>query len=81
MTTGIYSSIRHPHNLASILLNLGIAFGFRSIIDLVIALASIMVGYWFTLEEERLLIQQFGDRYREYKAKVPMFFPKIRKKS
>jgi len=32
------------------------------------------------LEEEKLLIQQFGDRYREYKAKVPMFVPKPRRR-
>jgi protein-S-isoprenylcysteine O-methyltransferase Ste14 len=80
MTSGIYSSIRHPHNLASMLLNLGIAFGFKSAIGLVIAIASIIVGYWFTFEEEELLTQQFGDRYREYKAKVPMFIPKPRKR-
>jgi protein-S-isoprenylcysteine O-methyltransferase Ste14 len=79
MTSGIYSSIRHPHNLASMLVNLGIAFGFKSAIGLVMAVASIMVGYWFTLEEEKLLVQQFGDRYREYKARVPMFVPKPRK--
>ncbi len=81
MTTGIYSLIRHPHNLASVLLNLGIAFGFKSTIGLILAVASIIVGYWFTLEEEKLLMQQFGDRYREYKAEVPMFIPKPRKKS
>jgi protein-S-isoprenylcysteine O-methyltransferase Ste14 len=80
MTGGIYSSIRHPHNLASVLLNLAIAFGFKSAIGLVIAVASIIVGYWFTLEEERLLIQQFGEGYREYKTKVPMFIPKLRKR-
>jgi protein-S-isoprenylcysteine O-methyltransferase Ste14 len=80
MTSGIYSSIRHPHNLASMLLNLAIAFGFRSTVGLVIAAASIPIGYWFTLEEEKLLIQQFGDRYREYKAGVPMFVPKLRKR-
>jgi protein-S-isoprenylcysteine O-methyltransferase Ste14 len=76
MTSGIYSSIRHPHNLANMLLNLGIAFCFKSAVGLVIAIASIMVGYWFTLEEEGLLTQQFGDRYRVYKARVPMFIPK-----
>jgi len=27
------------------------------------------------------LIQQFGDGYREYKARVPMFIPKLRRKS
>ena len=80
MTSGIYSSIRHPHNLASVLLNLGIAFGFKSTIGLVIAVVGIIVGYWFTLEEEELLIQQFGDRYREYKGKVTMFIPKLRKR-
>ena len=80
MTSGIYSSIRHPHNLANVLLNLGIAFGFKSTIGLVIAVVGIIVGYWFTLEEEELLIQQFGDRYREYKGKVPMFIPKLRKR-
>ena len=80
MTSGIYSSIRHPHNLASLLLNLAIAFGFKSSIGLAIAAASIAVGYWFTLEEEKLLIQQFGDEYREYKTKVPMFIPKLRER-
>ena len=81
MTSGIYSSIRHPHNLASMLLNLAIAFGLRSTVGLVIAVASIPIGYWFTLEEEKLLMQQFGDRYREYKAGVPMFVPKLRKRA
>jgi protein-S-isoprenylcysteine O-methyltransferase Ste14 len=80
MTSGIYSSIRHPHNLSSVLLNLGIAFVFKSTICLLVAAASIMVAYWFTLEEEKLLIQQFEDEYREYKARVPMFIPKSRKR-
>jgi len=81
MTTGIYSSIRHPHNLANMLLDLGIAFGFKSAVVLVIAVAGIIAGYWFTLEEEKLLMQQFGDRYREYRARVPMFVPKLTKTS
>jgi len=80
MASGIYSVIRHPHNLASVLIDLGIAFGFKSTIGLMIALASIIVGYWFTLEEEKLLMQQFGDRYREYKARVPMFVPRLRRR-
>jgi protein-S-isoprenylcysteine O-methyltransferase Ste14 len=79
MTSGIYSSIRHPHNLANMLLGLGIAFAFKSAVGLGIAIAFIMVGYWFTLEEEELLIEQFGDRYREYKARVPMFVPRLRR--
>jgi protein-S-isoprenylcysteine O-methyltransferase Ste14 len=80
MMSGIYSSVQHPHNLASVLLNLGIDFAFKSTLGLTLALASIILGYWFTLEEEKLLIRQFGDRYREYKAKVPMFVPKLRRR-
>jgi len=80
MTSGIYSSIRHPHALSSVLLNLGIAFVFKSTIGLLVALASIIVTYWFTLEEEKLLIQQFGDEYREYKTRVPMFIPQLRRR-
>jgi protein-S-isoprenylcysteine O-methyltransferase Ste14 len=80
MTSGIYSSVRHPHNLANMLLGLGIAFGFKSAMGLVIAIAFIILGYWFTLVEEGLLTRQFGDGYREYKAKVPMFIPKPRKR-
>jgi protein-S-isoprenylcysteine O-methyltransferase Ste14 len=80
MTSGVYSSIRHPHNLASVLLNLGGAFAFKSSLALTLALASVIMGYWFTLEEEKLLIQQFGDEYREYKTRVPMFIPKLRRR-
>jgi protein-S-isoprenylcysteine O-methyltransferase Ste14 len=80
MTSGVYSSIRHPHNLASVLLNLGGAFAFKSSLALTLAFASVIMGYWFTLEEEKLLIQQFGDEYREYKARVPMFIPKLRRR-
>jgi protein-S-isoprenylcysteine O-methyltransferase Ste14 len=43
-------------------------------------LASIILGYWFTLEEEKLLIEQFGDTYREYKTEVPVFLPKPRRR-
>jgi protein-S-isoprenylcysteine O-methyltransferase Ste14 len=80
MMSSICSSVQHPHNLVSVLLNLGIAFAFKSTLGLTLALASIILGYWFTLEEEKLLIRQFGDRYREYKAKVPMFVPKLRRR-
>ena len=80
MTAGIYSTIRHPHNLAILLINFGIAFLFKSIIGLIIEVTSVVLRYWFILEEEKLLVHQFGDRYREYKTKVPMLIPKFKKK-
>ena len=81
ITSGIYASMRHPHYLALMLFCLSIALGSKSLVGLLIALVNVMVGYWFTLEEENELIQQFGDGYREYKARVPMFIPNLRRKS
>ena len=81
ITSGIYASIRHPHYLAHALLCLSFALGFRSLVGLLIALVNVIVGYWFALEEEKVLIQHFGDGYRKYKARVPMFIPKLRRKS
>lgn len=69
-----------PHNLSNMLINFGIAFGFKTTIGLILVIIGIIVGYWLTLEE-KLLIQQFGDKYREYEARVPMFISKLRRKS
>jgi protein-S-isoprenylcysteine O-methyltransferase Ste14 len=81
VTSGVYASLRHPHYLALMLVCLSIALGFKSLVALLIAVVTVIVGYWFTLEEEKELIRQFGDGYREYKARVPMFIPKLRRKS
>jgi protein-S-isoprenylcysteine O-methyltransferase Ste14 len=81
VTSGIYASIRHPHYLAHMLFCLSFALGFKSFVGLLIAIVEVILEYWFTLEEEKELIQQFGDGYREYKARVPMFIPKLRRKS
>ena len=81
VTSGIYASIRHPHYLAHMLLCLSFALGFKSLVGLLIAIVEVILEYWFALEEEKELIQQFGDGYREYKARVPMFIPKLRRKS
>jgi protein-S-isoprenylcysteine O-methyltransferase Ste14 len=81
ITSGIYASIRHPHYLALMLVCLSVTLGFKSLVGLLIAVVDVIAIYWFALEEEKELIQQFGDGYREYKARVPMFIPKLKKKS
>jgi protein-S-isoprenylcysteine O-methyltransferase Ste14 len=36
----------------------------------------ITVFYWYISRyEEKLLIDRFGDEYRDYRKKVPMLFP------
>jgi len=81
VTSGIYSSIRHPHYLTGLLFSFAFAIGFRSLIGLLITLVYVAVTYAFVLEEEKLLIGKFGEAYREYRARVPMFIPSLRRKN
>ena len=81
ITSGIYASIRHPHYLALMLICVSIALRLKSLLSLLIALVNVVMGYWFALAEENELIRQFGNGYREYKARVPMFIPTRKRKS
>jgi protein-S-isoprenylcysteine O-methyltransferase Ste14 len=75
---GIYSQIRHPRYLASLLAILGACLlaGTR--------LAYIAAAVWLALMtviiglEEREMRSRFGETYQEYCRKVPRFFPSWR---
>jgi protein-S-isoprenylcysteine O-methyltransferase Ste14 len=42
------------------------------------ALALIMIIYTRIGKEEAMLIDRFGDEYREYMKRIPRFIPKLR---
>ena len=70
---GPYRYSRHPLYLYSILFLV-----FQPYVDLVyllLTLIAILYFYIGSVYEERKLIVQFGDRYREYKKRVPRIFP------
>jgi protein-S-isoprenylcysteine O-methyltransferase Ste14 len=77
MTDGWYAIIRHP--LYSGLLVFGWLIPEMTVnrLALLIVLSLyIFIGAWF---EERKLLKDFDPAYAEYKARVPMFVPKIGK--
>lgn len=76
---GVYGIVRHPIYSSDIVLGVGIFF-FRPtlIIAINIVWMSLFLIYWMK-KEENALIERFGKDYEEYKKKVPMIIPKIRK--
>ena len=71
-TSGILGVIRHPWYIA------GIFLVWAGDISLSTLLINIVISAYFvigTFLEERKLLLEFGDRYREYRRNVSMFIP------
>jgi protein-S-isoprenylcysteine O-methyltransferase Ste14 len=78
VTTGIFSYIRHPHYTSLIFVGLGLALFIYSIFALVISNIAITIIIWSILDEEKLLIKQFGNEYIEFMKKTPWrIIPKL----
>ena len=75
---GIFKYIRHPHYTSVLVVNFGLAFFFYSTAALLIAVLSIPLMIWSILDEEKLLINQYGNEYKEFMKKTPYrIIPKI----
>ncbi|HEC44152.1 MAG TPA: isoprenylcysteine carboxylmethyltransferase family protein [Bacteroides sp.] len=75
ITKGVFSLVRHPIYLAAILSYMGLIFITLSIITTGLWLLIIIFYHFISSYEEKLLINMYGDDYREYRKKVPMLFP------
>jgi protein-S-isoprenylcysteine O-methyltransferase Ste14 len=78
VTDGIYSRIRHPLYLATILVLLAVILIYPFPIVAVFSLCLMtytMIGAYF---EERKLVRHYGDQYLQYKKNAGFMLPKIR---
>lgn len=66
VTSGIYSRLRHPIYLSLIIMNIGIALAFNSWISLFFAIIFSLSWILTALEEEKYLLNKFGEEYTEY---------------
>jgi protein-S-isoprenylcysteine O-methyltransferase Ste14 len=80
ITSGIYSQVRHPLYLGL----LGVFFGYflvagtmGALIHLGCLIIYLPIGIFF---EEKNLVLNFGESYKEYQEEVPAIFPRIHKK-
>jgi len=78
VTSGIFQHIRHPHYTSLLIVGFGLAFFFYSMAALLIAVIAIPIMIWSIIDEEKLLIKQYGKDYEEYMRKIPWrIIPKI----
>lgn len=71
VTHGIYSKIRHPMFIGAILVYLGIEFIFQSIYGLLLVIFVLIPFYIYSaIEEEKMLLKKFKDKYTAYKKKT-----------
>lgn len=71
VTKGIFRYIRHPHYTSLLIIGFGLAFFFYSLAALLVAVITIPIMILSILDEEKLLIKQYGEEYKSYMKKVP----------
>ena len=78
VTDGVYARMRHPQYAGLMLITIGMLIQWPTIITVATWPLLILVYYRLARREEREAERQFGDGYREYRARVPMFVPRLR---
>jgi protein-S-isoprenylcysteine O-methyltransferase Ste14 len=73
VTRGAYRISRHPVYFSGFLMYIGIGIACASWIVLLLAVAWIVLWQIVVPTEERFLIDQYGDAYREYMNKTPKY--------
>ncbi len=72
VTSGIHRMIRHPWYLGGMMIVWARDLSLSTLINNIVITSYFIIG---TYLEERKLIREFGEQYREYQANVSMFFP------
>ncbi|MDD2352807.1 MAG: isoprenylcysteine carboxylmethyltransferase family protein [Atribacterota bacterium] len=78
VTEGVFNIVRHPMYFGSILLFFSFVILSNSVLALLVWILICIFYYFISRYEEKLLINKFGDEYKEYQKKVPMFIPFIK---
>ena len=78
---GVFKIVRHPIYLGSILLYLGLTILTCSIASAVLWILIVIFYYYISKYEEKLLLNEFGEEYKNYMKRVPMLIPMKFKKN
>lgn len=73
INTGIYGRIRQPMTLGMAIWSVALILAFQSVVALVLGIISIFLFWMSARSEAEYNIRKFGDRYKAYMARVPMW--------
>jgi protein-S-isoprenylcysteine O-methyltransferase Ste14 len=73
---GLYSVIRHPQYVGLGIAGIGLSILWPRFLMPVLWLVMILLYYWLSKDEERRMLKQYPDTYREYMEMTGMFLPK-----
>jgi protein-S-isoprenylcysteine O-methyltransferase Ste14 len=79
VTDGIYRHVRHPQYLGFILLTFGIDFLWVTFSTLILWPILAFLYYRLAKEEEKVMDEKFGEKYRKYAKETPMLIPNLKK--
>ena len=77
VTTGLHARVRHPIYGAHFLMLLGWTVGSGLLVGYAMLGFALVAGTLMITLEERELERRFGEPFREYKRRVPAFFPRF----
>ena len=77
ITDGIYRKTRHPAYLGSLLVSFGTPIIFSSLYGFLLMLGIIPCFMYRIRIEENMLLEKFGDEYREYMKETKKMIPFI----
>jgi protein-S-isoprenylcysteine O-methyltransferase Ste14 len=78
ITNGPYGIIRHPSYLGALIALIGSAIFLNSLVGTITAVAAMMIAYLVRINaEEKMLVNSFGNRYREYQKNTKKLIPFI----
>jgi len=76
-TAGPYARLRHPQYIGFVLIMTGFLVQWPTIVTLAMYPVLVFMYARLARREEAEMLEQFGDAYRQYKDRVPAFFPKL----
>jgi protein-S-isoprenylcysteine O-methyltransferase Ste14 len=78
VTRGAYGRVRHPVYVGAFLIWGGLALGTWSLGALLVTALYVIPSYHlYARSEEDMMLDAFGDEYREYLRRTPMWIPRV----